>query len=284
MHRHIVREIPHDGAGPGITERDTCVLEGHTLNAARNIGFPVLAISLLLFLGCEVVPPAQLLQQGMVEFRVAGRDFAAHRVRPVTGEQVDPIALDTISSPEGTTAIHHMLGSVVEVGSTRMLDLVRAPARPWQAKIIAGQVVTGLGILAAGRTQGSRVEDLHVAHMRLQAFRRLTGVADRPRSAVDLTQHVFEVGFRQTALARFQPDILGAIFLADELVGEAELLRKLIHDHVIRTRIEQRLDHLLAPLDRAVRRGDAAVGFELRRCGQQIGAILARHREHRCRS
>ena len=42
------------------------------------------------------------------------------------------------------------------------------------------------------------------------------------------------------ALALHQLDVLLAVALADELVGEAELLRELVHDHVVGARLEQR--------------------------------------------
>ena len=75
--------------------------------------------------------------------------------------------------------------------------------------------------------------------------------------------------------------MLLAVLLADELVGEAELLRELVHDHVVGARLEQRLDHLLAPLQRAVGRRHRALGLELRRDRQQVGAVLAHLGEHR---
>ena len=47
------------------------------------------------------------------------------------------------------------------------------------------------------------------------------------------------------------------------------------------SRLEQRRDHALAPLQRAVRRGDRAGGLELGARRQQIHAVLAHHRRHR---
>ena len=38
---------------------------------------------------------------------------------------------------------------------------------------------------------------------------------------------------RHAALALHQLDVLLAVLLADQLVGEAELLRELVHDHVV---------------------------------------------------
>ena len=71
-----------------------------------------------------------------------------------------------------------------------MLDLGVAPAGPGQAEVVAGQVVAGLGVLAAACAQRLDVEHVHVAHVRLQALGRLAGVADGPGAAVDLAQRV----------------------------------------------------------------------------------------------
>ena len=76
-----------------------------------------------------------------------------------------------------------------------MLHFRCAVARPWQTKIIARGVVAGFLVLAALAFQGLDVEQVHVAHVRLQALRALTGVADRPAGFVDFAQDIFGHGF-----------------------------------------------------------------------------------------
>ncbi|MNC91991.1 hypothetical protein D3C83_83440 [compost metagenome] len=91
---------------------------------------------------------------------------------------------------------------------------------------------------------------MHVPHVRLQALGRLAGIADGPAAGVDLVpQRVFHRRLVHAAPALHQAQVLLAVLLADELVGEAELLRELVHDHVVGARLEHRLDHLLAPLE-----------------------------------
>ena len=64
-------------------------------------------------------------------------------------------------------------------------------------------------------------------------------------------------------------------------VGEAELLGEEIHHLVVVLELEDRLDDLFAPLDRAVGRRARTVGLVA--CGdrQQIGAVLAFRRQRR---
>ena len=80
---------------------------------------------------------------------------------------------------------------------------------------------------------------------------------------VDLAQDV--LGHRL-----FQALDLLHLVVLDQLLVEAELLRQLVHDHVVGAALPQRLHHALAPLDRAVGRGARAAGFELRRGRQQV--------------
>ena len=61
----------------------------------------------------------------------------------------------------------------------------------------------------------------------------------------------------------------------EHLVGKTEFLGKAVDDLEIVFRLEDRLDHLFAPLDRAVRCRARTRGFELRADRQQIGAVLA---------
>src|SRR5438270_13974274 len=112
--------------------------------------------------------------------------------------------------------------------------------------------------------------------MRLQPLRRLPGVADGPAAVVELAGSVLDAGLLHAALALYQLDILLAVLLADELVGEAQLLGELVHDHLVGARLEQRADHLLAPLPRAVGGGHAALALELGRRRQAVRAVLPR--------
>jgi hypothetical protein len=65
--RHRVGEVPDHRARLGVAERVAAVRHRHALDAARQVGLPVLAFGrLLLGLG-QVVPPAELLQQDVVE-------------------------------------------------------------------------------------------------------------------------------------------------------------------------------------------------------------------------
>src|SRR5664280_1324264 len=115
-----------------------------------------------------------------------------------------------------------------------MLELRRAPTRPWQAVVVAG-VWTGRGLLRA------HVEVFLVGHVRLQALRRLAAVAGGPAAAVDLAKDVFR--HRQIVL---DLDVL------EHQLGEAEFLGEEIHHLIVVLRFEDRLDDLLAPLERAI--------------------------------
>jgi len=58
MQRHGVREIPNHGARFGIAPRmTTMILHDDTLNASRQIGFPVLAFGSFFLLIGQLVPP-----------------------------------------------------------------------------------------------------------------------------------------------------------------------------------------------------------------------------------
>ena len=120
--------------------------------------------------------------------------------------------------------------------------------------------------------------------MRLQALGALAGVADGPDALVDLAQDRLGLGLHHAALARDHLEVDG------QFLREAELLGQLVHDHVVGAALPQRLDDLLAPLERAVRRRARTAGLELRAGRQQVdGAVLvqvfglARHRRHRRR-
>ena len=104
---------------------------------------------------------------------------------------------------------------------------------------------------------------MHVLHVGLQALWALAGVANGPDRAVDFAQDVFDHGFIHAL------DLLHLVVL-DQLLVEAQLLRQLVHDHVVGTAFPQRLDDLLAPLQRAVGRRAGTAGFKLRGCRQQV--------------
>ena len=144
-----------------------------------------------------------------------------------------------------------------------MLELRRAPARPRQAVVVA-LVRAGRGLLR------EHVEVFLIRHVRLQPLRRLAAVAGRPAAAVDLAEDV--LGDRHVVL---DLDVL------EHLVGEAELLGEEIHHLVVVLGLEDRLDDLLAPLDRAVGRRARAGGLVAGRDRQQIRAVLALRRQRR---
>ena len=213
----------------------------------------------------EILVPAELLEHAVGELGIAVLDLGAERVGALGQEvvlarravgQLD-LALDAEAGAERAAAVHDVQIGVVERVGAGMLELRRAPARPRQAVIVA----LGRTIL---RPQRDQVEVLLVGHVQLEALRRLAAIAGRPAAAIDLAQDV--LGNRPIVL---DLDVL------EHLVGEAELLRQEIHDLVVVLRFEDRLDDLLAPLQRAVRRRARARRLELRADRQQIGVVLA---------
>ena len=99
----------------------------------------------------------------------------------------------------------------------------------------------------------------------LQALRRLAAIAGRPSAAVDLAQDVFR---------RDGSSFSTLMFLNMRSAKPSFLARRYI-DLVVVLRLEDRLDDLLAPLERAVRRRARARALELRADRQQIGVVLA---------
>ena len=138
-----------------------------------------------------------------------------------------------------------------------MFELRRPPARPRQAVIVA----LGRTIL---RPQGDEVEVLLVRHVQLEPLWRLAAVTGRPAAAIDLAQDVL----------RDRPITLDLDVLEHQ-IGEAKPLRQEIHGLVVVFGLEDRLDDLLAPLQRAVRRRARARGLELRADRQEVGVVLA---------
>src|SRR3989440_6601920 len=115
MLRNPVGEIPDDGACLGIAERMATVLQRDPLDASGKIGLPVLAFGGF-FLGIgQIVPPAQLFQQYVIELGVAGRKLGALGKRAVLGQKIDAIALDAEIGAEAAASVHHMTGLVVQV-------------------------------------------------------------------------------------------------------------------------------------------------------------------------
>ena len=100
--------------------------------------------------------------------------------------------------------------------------------------------------------------------MLLQPLRTLAGVADGPHAAVEFAGDILDQRFIVLDL-----DVLA------QLLFDAELFRQLVHNGVIRQRLEQRCDHPVAPLQRTVGGGHRAVGFELGGRRQQIDAVGA---------
>ena len=76
--RNRVGEIPDHGARLGIAKRmATMHLHDNPLDAAAQVGLPVLAFSAGLLGVSQVVPPTQLFEQHMIELGVAGGDVGA---------------------------------------------------------------------------------------------------------------------------------------------------------------------------------------------------------------
>ena len=151
-----IGEVPHQRPRLRVAEGvATVVLHEHADLPAGEVGLPVLALRLLLLVLGELVPPAELLQQHVVELGVAELEVGALRGRAVLGEQAHAVALDAEVGAEVAAAVHHRLRGVVEVRRARVLQLRVPVARPRQAEVVAGQVVAGLRVLAALGAQAS---------------------------------------------------------------------------------------------------------------------------------
>src|SRR5260221_12114807 len=108
--RDTVGEIPYDGARLGVAPwMAAVVLHGHADNAAGKVGRPSLALGLVLFIVGQLVPPAQLFQQHVVELRIAGGDVRTLGEQAVLGEQADPDLLHAEQRAEVSAAYPHML-------------------------------------------------------------------------------------------------------------------------------------------------------------------------------
>ena len=160
-----------------------------------------------------------------------------------------------------------------------MLEFGRAVTRPRQTEVVTAKVVTGFFVFAAFGLEGLHVEQVHVLHVSFQALWALSGVANGPHRLVDFAQDVFDHGFVHAF------DFLQLVVL-DQLRAKAQLLRELIHDHVVRTALPQWLDDLFTPLNGAVGCCARTTGFKLRRSGQQVhravGVEVFGFTGHRC--
>ena len=101
-----------------------------------------------------------------------------------------------------------------------------------------------------------------VFHVCFQTLRRLTGVSDRPHALVEFAGHVFD-----QRLVSVHLDV------PEHAVGKSEFLGELVHDYVVRQRVEGRLDNLFTPLQRPVGRSYGTVGFVLCRSRQKINTV-----------
>src|SRR5689334_21419795 len=113
-----------------------------------------------------------------------------------------------------------------------MSDLRRAPARPGQTVIVA----TDLRIVL-GRAKSYQVELVLVLHVRLEAFRRLAGVAGAPASSIHFAQDVF--GDWPVA---FNLDVL------EHEVSESKLLGHQVKYLIVVLGLEPRRNDRFAPL------------------------------------
>ena len=134
-----------------------------------GVGLPVLAFGGLLLFRRQVLPPAQFLEQHVIELGIPGDQVGALRMRAVGRQQIDAVALDAeVGAKLPPPSITCRLVSYrLAVPGCLRLD---CPAWPRQAEVVAGQVVAGLGVLAALGAQRLDVEHVHVAHVSLQAL------------------------------------------------------------------------------------------------------------------
>ena len=264
MHRHRIRQVPRNHAGLAVAERADAVFEADALDATREIGGPADPIHRIAadfgnrrqFAWRQIGVPAKAFENAEGEFRISVCQLRAEGIGAF-GQQGLALIFDPEARTECPAAIADIEVGVIEDMRARMLDIGCAPARPWQAVIIA----FGRAVFSAQRDQ---IEILLVGHMRLQPFGGLSGIAGRPAAAVDFAQNIF--GHRTVV---FDLDVLEHLVVKTEFLGEA------VDDLVIVFGFKDRIDHFLAPLDRAVRGGTRSGCFELCADRQQIGAVLA---------
>jgi hypothetical protein len=107
--------------------------------------------------------------------------------------------------------------------------------------------------------------------VRLEPLRRLAAIAGGPAAAVDLAKDVFSRNGPVLDL-----DVL------EHPVSKAELAGQHVHGVVVVLRFKDRLDDLLAPLQRAIRGRPRTIHLEAGTGRQKIDAVLP-FREHRPR-
>ncbi|CSA31810.1 Uncharacterised protein [Vibrio cholerae] len=112
--------------------------------------------------------------------------------------------------------------------------------------------------------QRSFVEGVPVLLVCFQALWALSGVTNRPHTAVKFTGDVFNQW-----LIVLNPNVF------TQLICNPQFLTEQIHDFVIRFGFKQRLNHLITPLNRTVRRRHTAVCFKLSGRWKQIHSIGA---------
>ena len=231
----------------------------HPLDTAGEVGFPVgfLAGNTVdhrpLFVG-QITIPAEFGQRSHGKFRIPVFDIRIDRPGAL-GQQIVAIPFNPEPGAEGQAALTHRFRRIVEDRCPRMAHFRRTPARPGHAVIFAIQ-------RAANGLQRGFVKGMLVGHMGAQPLWRLTGITNGPHAFVDFPRDVFN-----QRLIIFHLDVF------EQLISKAKLCRKLIGDGVIRQRFKQRIDNRITPLDRPVRRGHRAIGFELGRGRQQVNAI-----------
>ena len=249
------------------------MLDRDPLDAARKVGFPVGlgpcdgVDGRALFIR-QVTVPAEIHQHLHGEFRISILDFGTSTV-DAFGQQVVTIPLHAKAGAEGQTTFRDRLGHVVEVRRARMLHFGSAPAWPWHTVIVPiGGTTHGL--------QRRPVERVLVCHVQLDPLGRLAGIADCPHPGIELPRDAFDV--RRIRVVHLD--------VAEEAVRPAELVGEHADDFMVSLGLEQRINHLVAPLERPVGRRDRAISLELGTGRQQIntiGAVLHDGRDGRIR-
>ena len=249
------------------------MLDGDTLDAARQVERPAHRIDGLLvaaadaldhgaFLGRQVAVPAQMLEHRHVELRISVADFRVDRIAALRQQRL-VVAIEPEARPEGRTAVLHRKVRVVERMGARIADFRRSPARPRKAVVVTAHLR-----VVGRRAQRHQVELGLVGHVGLQPLGALPGIAGGPAAAVDLAQD----GLR----GRLHGELaLNHLVVLEHLLAEAELHRQTIHRGKVVVGLKDRLDDLLAPLQRSVGGRARARGLQLRADRQQVGIVRA---------
>src|SRR6266404_78756 len=244
--RNGIRQVPGDHTRLPIAVGYAAVINRHTLDAAREVDRPGHGVGIggiylsdhRHFLRCEIVVPSELLEHAERELGIPILDLGSDRIGAV-GEQADAVALHAETRAERAAAFLHRQIGVVKNRGARVFEFRRSPAWPRQAVNFAAD----FRIVLRG-AQRDHIEFGLISHMRLEPLGRLAAVAGRPAAAIDFPQDVF--GRHRAVL---DLDVL------EHPVGEAELAGKQVHYVVVVLALEDWLDDLLAPLQRAVRSG-----------------------------